>query len=131
MLEQGGRGPDDEARVSDEVNRYLGNRVTGEGLLSIDLLGRDGKIIASSVPKRISRDDSKERYYQKVLGGEEYVTDFHVEEGDQMGLGIAVSVLGADNHQEIVGALVGLGLNRSQGGSGLPERHFWWGRMEG
>lgn len=105
-LERLGKESDDAAKITDEVNQYLGRRVTGEDLSSINLLGRDGTIVASSVPERVGRDDSKARYYQKALGVEEYVTDFHIEEGDQMGLDVSVPIVSADDPQELAGVLV-------------------------
>jgi PAS domain S-box-containing protein len=105
-LERLEKDPREGAGLGEEMNRYLLAKTKGTDLLSLDLLGRDGKIVASSVPQRIGRDESSKRYYQKALDFEEYVTDFHIEEGDQMGLDISVPIASADNLKEPAGVLV-------------------------
>ncbi len=96
-----------EGQILEGGNQYLGKKVASMGdLFSIDLVGHDGKIIASSVPTRVGRDDSKERYYQKALVLEEDITDFHVEEGEQRGMDISVPIVSAEHPNRMAGVFV-------------------------
>lgn len=94
------------AQIQQELHSYLLKKITGAEALSVDLLDRRGKVVASSVPARAGRDLSGESCYWKALVLEEWVRDFHLEESDQRMMDISIPITAPEDPYQMVGVFV-------------------------
>lgn len=101
-----GRPADREMLVHD-LSRYLAEhkKILDPALMTVDVLGLDGRIIASSEAGRINTDRSKEWYF---LNGQKriYMEGLHREDGREFGLDIAAPIHRRGRPSEVTGVIV-------------------------
>lgn len=99
--------PADREMLVNDLSLYLAEhkKILDPTLMTVDVLGLDGRIIASSEAGRINTDRSKEQYF---LNGQKriYMEGLHREDGRGFGLDIAAPTHRRGRPSEVTGVIV-------------------------